>query len=149
MVMVRDHATDRAVVIDRIKSWPGLSFPGGHLDSGESLTQCAIREVLEETGLRISNPEPCGIIHWLHRETGERYLAFLFRASDYTGELIAESDEGRISWESIPELLRRPSSNGFNRYLPLFLSASFREEFIPWDDSNPYGNEEQRLTVKG
>ena len=140
MVMVRDPATNRAVVIDRVKSWPGLSFPGGHLEADESLAQCAAREVREETGLRVANLEPCGIIHWLHRERGDRYLAFLFRTSDFSGELIAETAEGRISWMPVNELLERKSENGFNKYLPLFLDGEFREVFIPWDDANPYGN---------
>ncbi|MCL1910157.1 MAG: 8-oxo-dGTP diphosphatase, partial [Kiritimatiellaeota bacterium] len=142
MVMVRDPATDRAVVIDRVKSWPGLSFPGGHLEAGESLEQCAAREVLEETGLRVANLEPCGIIHWEHRETGERYLAFLFRTNEFSGELITQTDEGQIAWMPIPELLARPSQNGFRKYLPLFLDGVFRETHVLWDDSDPYGNAE-------
>lgn len=31
------------------------SFPGGHLEYGESINQCAIRETREETGIEIKN----------------------------------------------------------------------------------------------
>jgi len=143
MVMVRDPSSNRAVVINRTGSWPGLSFPGGHLEPGESIAECAVREVFEETGLHVSALVPCGLIHWQHRDKHDRYLAFLYRTEIFTGELSAHSPEGDISWMPLPELLSRPSTNGFRKYLPLFLDDTFRETHILWDDSDPYGNNGQ------
>jgi 8-oxo-dGTP diphosphatase len=140
MVMVRDCVANRAVVIDRVKSWPGLSFPGGHLEDGESLTDCAEREVNEETGLVVKGVEPCGVIHWMHRLTLDRYIAFLFRTDVFTGDIKTGTDEGRVFWMDIEELKGLSSANGFNQYLPLFLGGEFRELYIPWDDDNPWGN---------
>ena len=140
MVMVKDAVQNKVLVIDRVKSWEGISFPGGHLETGESLTGCAIREIKEETGLVILNPEPCGIIHWMHRQTHDRYLAFLFRTEVFSGAILADTDEGRVFWADIDELKCRPSTNGFDRYLPLFLDDRFQELYIEWDDSNPWGN---------
>ena len=31
------------------------AFPGGHLEFGESFAQCARREVMEETGMKVKN----------------------------------------------------------------------------------------------
>lgn len=45
---------DKILVIDRVKSdWPGLSFPGGHVEKGETLEESVIREMKEETGLTL------------------------------------------------------------------------------------------------
>ena len=41
----------------------GWELPGGHLDDGESILECAIREVKEETGIHIEIVKFCGITH--------------------------------------------------------------------------------------
>ena len=48
---------DKVLVQDRVNpDWPGITFPGGHVERGESFVEAVIREVKEETGLTISNP---------------------------------------------------------------------------------------------
>ena len=55
MCMVYDD--DRILVQERInKNWSGVTFPGGHVEEDESFAQSVIREVYEETGLKIENP---------------------------------------------------------------------------------------------
>ena len=52
----------RILVQDRTDpSWPGICFPGGHVEPGESFVESVIREVREETGLTILDPILCGI----------------------------------------------------------------------------------------
>ena len=60
MCMIYD-GEGNILVQDRIKSWCGIAFPGGHLELKESIVESVIREVKEETGLDISNLELCGI----------------------------------------------------------------------------------------
>ena len=68
LCMVRDG--DRVLVIDRKKKdWPGITFPGGHVEAGESFTEAVIREVKEETGLRIASPRICGMKDWVEDAT--------------------------------------------------------------------------------
>ena len=138
MVMIQDRQTGKVLVQDRVKSWKGLSFPGGHVEDNESIVDSAIREVKEETGLDIRNLKSCGIIHWLNNKTLDRYLVFLFKTTNYSGTLNTECDEGRNFWIAIDELRDTPSENQMAKYLPMFLEDKYNEAFGSWNDDEPW-----------
>lgn len=96
LCMVYDNAGN-ILVQDRVDpSWPGLCFPGGHVEPGESFVESVIREVWEETGLTIENPILCGTKQFQTKH-GERYVVFFYKANRFTGE-IRSSDEGKVFW---------------------------------------------------
>jgi len=93
---------DAYLLQDRVKKdWKGYTLPGGHVEKGESIVDAVIREMKEETGLTVLHPRLCGIKQF-PIESG-RYLVFLFRADDFTGELVS-SEEGEMHWISRKEL---------------------------------------------
>lgn len=83
-------------------TWSGAALPGGHIEEKESLHQAVVREVYEETGLTIRNPKLVGMKHW-HTVDGIRYLVFLYRTNDFSGEL-RSSEEGEVKWVSRNDL---------------------------------------------
>ena len=88
---------EQILVIDRSDpSWPGLTFPGGHVESHESFYDSVVREVKEETNLAIKNPRLSGIKQFFD-EKDHRYLVFFYTATEFTGSVKA-SHEGNLVW---------------------------------------------------
>ena len=87
---------DRILLQNRVKEdWQGYTLPGGHVEPGESFVDAVKREMKEETGLDIINPTLAGIKQF--PITDGRYIVLLFRADQFTGEVVS-SDEGRMEW---------------------------------------------------
>lgn len=101
------------LVENRIKQdWPGLTFPGGHVEDDEFIENAVIREMKEETGLTISNIEPRGYIEWNDFGDDVRHLAMLFRTKCYSGS-IQSSKEGDIFFIKESDIEKYPLSNDF------------------------------------
>ncbi len=78
------------------KDWPGLTFPGGHVENNETLEESVIREIKEETGLTLKSVHLSGIKEWPW-EKNTRYLGFLYKSNDFEGE-VSSSKEGEVFW---------------------------------------------------
>ena len=74
--------------------WNGL---GGKFEPGETPEECVIREIEEESGLKIVNPTLHGWISFPAFDDIKDWFVFLFSATEFSGELI-ESDEGNLEW---------------------------------------------------
>jgi 8-oxo-dGTP diphosphatase len=74
--------------------WNGL---GGKLDPGETPEECVIREIYEESGLRVRNPQLKGFLTFPLFARDEDWYVFVFVARDFEGEL-TDSPEGNLRW---------------------------------------------------
>lgn len=62
-------------------------FPGGHLEYGESVTSCAHREVMEETGLKIQSLRHLGFTDKPFTVARQQYITLLLSCDYQSGEL--------------------------------------------------------------
>lgn len=127
MCMVYDG--NRILVQDRINpDWPGITFPGGHVEKNESFTDAVIREVLEETGLKIFSPKLCGVKDWIN-EDGSRYIVLLYKTDKFEGTL-TPSDEGNVFWVDLSEMKQMHMAEGMETMLEIFLEDHVSEYFL-------------------
>ena len=116
----------------RDPNWGGLTFPGGHVEPGESLVDSVIREMKEETGLTIRNPRLIGTKSWMQKNSNERYLVLLYTATEYEGEL-HDSEEGNVHWMTLDEMREGQMVDGMELYFRVFLDRDVNEIWYELD----------------
>ncbi len=141
MCMVCDDAGNILVQDRKKKDWPGLCFPGGHVEPGESFVKSVIREVFEETGLTIENPRLCGTKQFQTRE-GARYVLLFYKTSSFHGEL-KSSEEGEVFWIPRKELTSYTLADDFLEMVQVMESDDLSEFYYYRDNDT----DDWRLTL--
>ncbi|MFD4482121.1 NUDIX domain-containing protein [Streptomyces sp. NPDC058471] len=128
-VIVHDQATNRVVLLQRsenAKFAQGMwDLPVGKSEPGEPITETAVRELYEETGLTVQ-PESLKIAHIIHGAWGVEapngFLTVVFAAHEWTGE--PENREPRkhaqVRWidvDDTPEQFVDTTACALHRYL--------------------------------
>ena len=133
-VILQNPETKAVLIQNGKQKYPSCSFPGGHVEQGESIYDCAACEVKEETRLDVYNLKYCGVVHWANRENNDRYLCFMYKTTEFNGELITENAEGSQFWLSIDELFaagKEKLSSVHYALSPLFYTyGKYSEVFI-------------------
>lgn len=99
--------------------WIGV---GGRFEEGESPEDCVTREVMEETGLTLTDYAYRGIVTFIS-DKWEGEFMHLFTATGFEGE-IKECDEGVLEWISKEELMQLPMWEGDKIFLDLIANPS-------------------------
>ena len=100
-------------------------FPGGHLEFNESVEECAVREVREETGIEIKNLRLGPFTNDVFEKEAKHYVTLFVIAEYASGKAKVMEPEkcekwAWFEWGSLPEPLFLPIQNllkqGFNPF---------------------------------
>lgn len=95
--------------------WIGI---GGKFEDGESPEDCVLRETWEETGLTLTDYRYRGLVTFVSDRWETEYM-HLFTATDWTGSLRRDCDEGVLEWIHKDRLAALPQWAGDRIFLKL------------------------------
>jgi len=110
---------DRKVLLGRRRGAHGAeswSFPGGHLEFGETWEACAVREVREETGLELAAISFAAVTNDVFSEEGKHYITLFMQGhARSNAAVLREPDKCEgwawFDWSALPSPLFLPIRN--------------------------------------
>lgn len=91
------------------------SFAGGHLEFGESILECAQREALEETGLKIMDVRTGPYTNDIFKDEGKHYITLFVTCTAVGEPRVMEPEKCEkwqwFDWDELPENLFVPVEN--------------------------------------
>jgi len=106
-VVITKEAEPKVLLIERGEdpykgSW---AFPGGFLNMDETTEQCAIRELEEETGMKIQELQQIGAYSKVDRDPRGRTITVAYLAViDFPCEVTGQDDAAKAQWFPLGEL---------------------------------------------
>lgn len=88
--------------------WIGV---GGKFEEGETAEECVVREVFEETGLKLTKWHLHGVVKFFSNEWEDQDM-YLFTGLDFEGEIITDCNEGDLVWVDDDKVLSMPTWEG-------------------------------------
>jgi 8-oxo-dGTP pyrophosphatase MutT (NUDIX family) len=114
---------DGRILLLRRKDNDKWTMPGGTMDFGESLEQCAVREVREETGFDIeisgligTYTDPNVLIAYSDGEVRQEFT-LVYGAKIKSGELRIDHESKEALWVSMADALTLPLADSQQRRL--------------------------------
>jgi 8-oxo-dGTP diphosphatase len=91
--------------------------PGGKIEPDETPYECAVRELLEETGLTAQVIHLRGIVSAVMPTLTEPCVQFVYVVTRFAGTLTADEQEGSLRWWPVDEVQHIPTAQEIPFYL--------------------------------
>jgi 8-oxo-dGTP diphosphatase len=116
----------RVLLLERNKP-PFVGYcvgPGGKLEALESPSECAVRELREETGLIADHVVLRGIVREVSPRPDWQWLLFIYVVDAWTGTQVEHCPEGVLAWWQIDALPVDRMPDADREFLPRILDCT-------------------------
>ncbi|MCF0111951.1 MAG: 8-oxo-dGTP diphosphatase [Erysipelotrichaceae bacterium] len=107
---------------------------GGKLEENETIEECMLREVEEETGLVCTQYELLGDV-FFRLPAWEDELTYIYRCTGYTGKL-KPCTEGELRWVNLSDVMDCPLWPGDRLFLPQVLAGEPVHLVLEYDEKD-------------
>jgi len=114
--VVLDENRNLLVISEKHHDFKHYKLPGGTLDKGEHISEAAVREVFEETGIQTEFISLACFRHWHGYRFDKSDIYFVCRLKPLTHEITADPQEiDEAFWMPVDEYLKDPKTHPFNK----------------------------------
>ena len=121
MIMIQNPETKEVLVQRRVKYWCGITFPGGHVENGESFYDSAVREVKEETNLNVTIKDVIGTytdpnirVAYSDGEVRQEFtIVYYGEADDY--DVVLDEESSSYQWVDLERIAILPLADSQKR----------------------------------
>jgi len=147
LCFVFDRARNLLLMIEK-KRGQGAgkwNVPGGKISAGESAAEAAIRETIEETGIRPLDLRAAGKLEFYFPESDSwSNICSVFTAENFSGELIPENIECSAHWVNLDQIPYEKMWDDDRLWIPLLLTGKYFHRIYHFDANDKMKSEEIR-----
>ncbi len=121
VIYIKDKITNKFLFLYRNKKENDINHGkyigvGGKIEPGESKDECIVREVYEETNLKLKTFYYMGEVRYIDLDADAYDKMYVYYSDDYTG-MMKECSEGSLKFMSEDEFYRSPHWEGDKIFL--------------------------------
>ena len=121
VIYIKDKTSNKFLFLYRNKKKNDINHGkyigvGGKIESGESKDECIVREVYEETNLKLKSFYYMGEVRYIDLDADAYDKMYVYYSDDYTG-MMKECSEGSLKFMSEDEFYRSPHWEGDKIFL--------------------------------
>lgn len=113
------------------------NMPGGKFAPGESASEAAVRETIEETGIEPLNVREVGLLEFYFPESNSwNNICSVFVSEEFRGELIPDSDECRAHWVSLDAIPYDKMWDDDRLWVPFVFAGKYFHRVYTFDQND-------------